>query len=140
MGDLEDEGFPENEENEKSPFIGKQKSKKTNPLKKPASAPKIPSYLKRRNSMPNIKSLERRKIGGEYRLCVSPKPSYPDHEELHPQPPSPMPSKRYRLPKTPPPKPRKLPRNPSLPRQLPSTPLVVKVSYDRQSKIEISRK
>ena len=137
---MELDSLSENNDKDKEKYIGKLKSKNMLTMKNPVSAPKIPSYLKRRNSMPNIKSMERRKRGGEYRLCVSPMPSYPDHEELRPQPSTPKPTKRYRLPKTPPPKPRKLPRNPSLPRQLPVTPLVVKVSYDRQSKIEISRK
>ena len=107
------------------------------------SAPKIPPFLKRRSSSTpsRSRSTERRRRGGDYQLSSSPRPSYPDHEELH-QKSEPV-RKRYKLPPTPTlaPKPRKVVvrRSKSAPRQLPVTPLVIKDknAYVRTCPIEI---
>ena len=123
-------------------------------------APTIPGYLKNRDGGRKTQAapagVETQRAGGEYSL--TPRPSYPLHEELLPPPPPPRPQPppprpqpppprpqpppppRYKLPRTPPVPKRKLPRDPSVPRSLPATPNIVRKSYSRHRDITINTK
>lgn len=109
-------------------------------------APTIPGYLKKRDGGRKTQAapagVETQRAGGEYSL--TPRPSYPLHEELLPPPPPPRPQPppppRYKLPRTPPVPKRKLPRDPSVPRSLPATPNIVRKSYSRHRDITINTK
>ena len=107
------------------------------------SAPNCPSYLRRKSLPGKFPGPERKRRGGEYSLSPAPRPSFTGHEELRPRSrsarASSQPRPRYKLPDTPPPRPRKLPRDPSLPRALPPTPKVVKKDFVRYKQINISK-